>query len=149
MRFSFLNFISKSTNQFFFMAIEVYFPGGKKVDANINGFTIKTDQAVKSGGEGSEPEPFMLFLASLATCAGIYIKSFCDQRNIPADAIKIYQDQVYDPVARMIGTFKMRIVVPPDFPEKYDHALVQAASLCAVKKHLSDKIKYEIFVERE
>ena len=130
------------------MAMEVYFPGNKKVNAKINNFEIKTDQAEKSGGEGTAPEPFTLFLASLATCAGIYVKSFCDQRHIAADGIRIYMDQIYDPIARMIGTIRMQIVVPADFPEKYDHALIQAASLCAVKKHLSDKIKHEIVVER-
>jgi len=128
--------------------MEVYFDGGKKVNARINGFDIKTDQAVQSGGQGSAPEPFTHFLASLATCAGIYIKSFCDQRNIPADDIRLLQDLEWDPVQRMIGKIRIRIVVPQDFPEKYDSALIQSASLCAVKKHMSEKIRHEITVER-
>ena len=130
------------------MAIEVYFDDGKKVNARINKFEIKTDQAVTSGGEGSAPEPFTLFLASLATCAGIYVKSFCDNRGIPSDKIRLYQDIEYNPVAKMIGKIKIRIVVPEDFPEKYDSALINAASLCAVKKHMSDKIEHEITVSR-
>ncbi|MBW2050564.1 MAG: osmotically inducible protein OsmC, partial [Deltaproteobacteria bacterium] len=51
--------------------VEVSFPGGKRVDAQIGGFTIKTDQSRDNGGDESAPEPFQLFLASIATCAGI------------------------------------------------------------------------------
>ena len=128
--------------------IEVYFDGGKKVNASVNGFEIKTDQAVKSGGDGSAPEPFTLFLASLATSAGIYVKSFCDQRGIPSEDIRLRQDMVYNPELRMFGKFKIEIFVPEDFPEKYESALVNAASLCAVKKHMSEKIEHEITVKR-
>ena len=43
----------------------------KRVDAHVGDFLIKTDQSVKMGGDGSAPEPFTLFLASIGTCAGI------------------------------------------------------------------------------
>jgi ribosomal protein S12 methylthiotransferase accessory factor len=130
------------------MSIEVYFPGNKKVNALVNGHEILTDQVREAGGEGSASEPFTLFLASLATCAGIYVKSFCDQRGIPAENIRLYQDQEYNPIAKMIGKIRIRIVVPPDFPEKYDQAVIHAAGICAVKRHLSEKITHEIVVER-
>ena len=43
----------------------VSFPGGKRVDAEYGGFTIRTDQPPQGGGEGSAPPPFDLFLASI------------------------------------------------------------------------------------
>jgi len=128
--------------------IEVFFNGGKKVSAEVNGFTINTDQGVRNGGEGSAPEPFTLFLASLATCAGIYVKSFCDQREIPTGEIKITMDYEYDPVAKMIAKIMIDIHVPADFPEKYEQAVISAASLCAVKRHLSEKVKSEVRIIR-
>ena len=51
----------------------VSFPGGKRVDAHYNGYHNETDQSPKYGGEGTAPEPYDLFLASMATCAGIYV----------------------------------------------------------------------------
>ena len=60
--------------------IEVTFPGGMQVDAQVEGIIVKTDQAVKNGGDGSAPEPFQLFLASIATCAGVYALDFCNAR---------------------------------------------------------------------
>jgi len=56
--------------------VEVSFPGGTKIDAQIGEFMINTDQATANGGDESAPEPFQLFLASIATCAGIYALSF-------------------------------------------------------------------------
>lgn len=121
--------------------MEIYFNGGKQVFADINGFTVKTDQAVKSGGEGLYPEPFKMFLASLGTCAGIYVKFFCDQRGLSTENIKLTQEMDYDSVRRMVNTFFINIHVPTDFPEKYDEAVIRAANQCAVKKHLHPDIK--------
>lgn len=126
--------------------MEIYFDGNKRVNALVNGFTVSTDQSLMSGGEGTSPEPFTLFLASLGTCAGIYVKSFCDQRHLPAEKVKLHQFLEYDHAKKMIGEVKLEIHVPSDFPEKYHTALISTASLCAVKKHLHPDIKFEVKV---
>jgi ribosomal protein S12 methylthiotransferase accessory factor len=128
------------------MSIEVSFSGNKKVDANIDGYIVKTDQSLKSGGDGTAPTPFALFLASLATCAGVYIKGFCDPRGISTEGIRITMDHDYDPVQKMIVKFIIRIHVPAGFPEQYDNALIKSASLCAVKRHLNPAIENDISV---
>ncbi|MEI6885790.1 MAG: OsmC family protein [Bacteroidota bacterium] len=130
------------------MSIEVYFAGSKKVNAKLEGFTVETDQSVQAGGEGSAPTPFALFLSSLATCAGIYVKGFCDQRSLPTDKVSLTLDYIVDPMTKNIGKFIIKIFVPSDFPEKYDSALIQSAALCAVKRHLNPAIENEITVVR-
>ena len=124
--------------------MEIYFEGNKKVFANIDGHTIKTDQAIRSGGDGEYPEPFTLFLTSLGTCAGIYVKSFCDQRGIPSDNIRLTQAQKFNPVKKIIDHIEIQIHVPVDFPEKYENAVIHKASLCAVKRHLKDDIEVNV-----
>ena len=128
--------------------MDIYFDGNKKVFADVNGFTIKTDQAVRSGGDGEYPEPFTLFLASLGTCAGIYVKVFCDQRNIPTENIRLTQELRFDPVKHMIGQIDLDIHVPGDFPEKYEQAMIQTASLCAVKRHMKEDVRFNVAVKR-
>jgi putative redox protein len=130
------------------MPIEIYFEGGKKVNAVIDGFTVKTDQPIQSGGDNSAPAPFSLFLASLGTCAGIYVKGFCDQRGIDSSGIRISMDYIYDPVQKRVGKFIIDIHVPGDFPEQYDAAVIKTASLCAVKRHLSTDIENVISIVR-
>jgi putative redox protein len=130
------------------MAIDIYFNGNKKVNAVIDGFTVTTDQPVQAGGDNSAPTPFNMFLASLGTCAGIYIKGFCDQRGIDSKDIRIVMDYNYDPIQKMIVKFIMRVHVPADFPEQYEAAVIKSAALCAVKRHLNPIIENEITIVR-
>ena len=128
--------------------IDIFFEPGKKVNATVNGFTVRTDQSIQAGGEGTAPEPFALFLASLATCAGIYVRNFCEHRGIPTSEISLTMDHRYDPETKLIDLITIRIRVPASFPEKYEAAMIHTAALCKVKRHLSDKIHTEITVIR-
>ena len=114
----------------------ISFPGGACVDAACGDMVIRTDQPVGSGGQGSAPTPFDLFLASLGTCAGIYVLSFCQQRDLPTEGIRIVERVEMDPATHLVGEVALEIQLPADFPEKYAPALIRAADLCAVKRHL-------------
>ena len=116
--------------------MRITFEGSKKVIAEFNGRQIVTDQPVRAGGDGPAPAPFDLFLASIGTCAGIYVKSFCDQRGIPTEGISLEQDMKFNPETHMISHLDIKIILPEDFPEKYKDAVVNSANLCAVKRHL-------------
>jgi len=129
------------------MKIEITFEGNKIVNANMNGMIVKTDQPVKAGGNGSAPSPFDLFLASIGTCAGIFVKSFCDQRGISTENIKLSQELEFDAVAHLVKKINIEIQVPIDFPEKYKEALVNAANLCSVKKHLHQPPTIEVYTK--
>ena len=123
------------------MEMEITFAGGARVDANFGGFSLKTDQPVQGGGDNSAPSPFATFLASIGTCAGIYVLGFCNQRGIPTDGIKIIQRMHTDRTTGMVGQIDLEIQVPPDFPEKYKSAVIRSAEQCAVKKHLENPPK--------
>jgi putative redox protein len=129
------------------MEMVIDFPGGAKVDAHFGGFTIHTDQPPMGGGDGSAPTPFAVFLASIGTCAGIYVLGFCKQRGLPTEGIRIVQRMYNDPFSGMIGKIDLEIQVPPSFPEKYRPSLVRSAELCAVKKHFENPPKFNIFTQ--
>ncbi len=118
------------------MDMEITFPGGARVDANFGGFALKTDQPVQGGGQGSAPTPFATFLASIGTCAGIYVLGFCQQRGIPTQGIKIVQRMHSDRMTGLVGQIDLEIQLPSDFPAKYKDAVIRSAEQCAVKKHL-------------
>ena len=120
------------------------FPGGARVDAHFGPYTIQTDQPPAGGGEGSAPTPFSLFLASLGTCAGIYVLGFCRQRNLPADGIRLVQLVDRDPLTHMVSHVSLEIHLPSAFPEKYKEALIRSAEQCAVKKHLEKPPKIAV-----
>jgi ribosomal protein S12 methylthiotransferase accessory factor len=126
--------------------IDVAFPGGKKVDARIAGHFIPTDQSLQNGGENAAPEPFQVFLASIATCAGIYAKSFCDQRGLSSplglEMDITRRDDGY------LSRLDLVLHVDAGFPVKYDSAIIRAMELCAVKKQLREDIVTSIRVKR-
>jgi len=120
------------------MEMEIVFPGGARVDAVMGTTVIPTDQ------NGAAPQPFALFLASIGTCAGVYVLGFCRRRGLSTDGIKIVQRMHADPATHMVEQVDLDIVVPPDFPEKYHDALVRAADQCAVKKHLEKPPRFNV-----
>lgn len=128
--------------------MEITFDGGKVVTAHSHGHVIKTDQPVEGGGANSAPSPFELFMASIGTCAGIYVKSFCDNRKIPTDKIKIVQSAEYDKETGLPVNIKLDIKLPPDFPEKYIDSVISVAQLCKVKKTIANPPVFEIITSK-
>jgi putative redox protein len=129
------------------MEIEITFPGGARVDAQLNPHTIHTDQPSRDGGEGSAPTPFDTFLASIGACAGIYVLNFLRKRDLPTEGVRLIQRIQRDPTTGMVGHIDLEIKVFDDFPEKYRPAIVRAAELCAVKKHFEKPPQFNVTVK--
>ncbi|MBN2723209.1 MAG: OsmC family protein [Deltaproteobacteria bacterium] len=126
----------------------VSFPGGKKVDVSFGAFTVKTDQSRLGGGDASAPEPFALFLASIASCAGIYVLGFCQAREIDTSGLTITQ-KVMSGEHGGIGKIVLEINLPKGFPEKYKKAVIRSADQCAVKKTMFNPPQFEILAHIE
>ena len=126
------------------MEMNVYFPGGKKVNAVYKGFTIETDQAKEEGGDASAPEPYSLFLASIGTCAGIYVVYFCQERGIDTSDIRMTLEFVRNEKKHLTEAVHIHIDLPPDFPPKYKAALVKTAGLCTVKRNILDPPEFTV-----
>jgi len=118
--------------------MEITFDGGKVVTAHTHGHSIRTDQPLDNGGDDTAPAPFDLYLASIGTCAGIYVKSFCDNRKIPTDKIKIIQKTEFSKETGLPVSLTIDIQLPADFPEKYKASVISVAELCKVKKSINN-----------
>ena len=128
--------------------MQIRFPGGKKVQAVYDDITVLTDQPVIDGGSGSAPSPFDLFLASIGTCAGYYVLSFCQKNNIPTEQIKLTAQFLRNPATHLVENIAIDVQVPKEFPEKYKSAVIKAAGLCTVKRHLEQPPQIDITVSR-
>lgn len=120
------------------MEMTIEFPGGTRVTAHFGEYTVETDLPPHGGGEGSAPTPFETFLASLGTCAGIYVLGFCRQRGLPVEGIRLVQHAQLNPKTGMADSISLDIHLPSDFPEQYHAAVVRAAEQCKVKKHFEN-----------
>ncbi|MEN8168322.1 MAG: OsmC family protein [Pseudomonadota bacterium] len=124
--------------------VDISFPGGKRIDAKIGDFVIQTDQSEKYGGSASAPEPFDLFLASIASCAGIFAWNFCQSRNLSTEGIALRMECARDEQKKLFSEMILHLTLPDGFPEKYRSGILRAMELCAVKRHLHEAPKFTI-----
>ncbi len=124
--------------------VQVSFPGGKRIDARIDDFIIQTDQSEKYGGSASAPEPFDLFLASIATCAGIYAWNFCQARDLATEGIDLSMECIRDEGKKRFTEMRLLLTLPAGFPEKYRAGILRAMELCAVKQHIHEAPRFSI-----
>jgi putative redox protein len=108
-------------------------PGGRRVDAQVGQHLVHTDQPKENGGEDIAPSPFDVFLASMGTCAGIFVQGFCAKRGIPYQAIRILERLEYDADGGLAAV-ELEIQLPPDFPLKYRETIVKVVEQCSVKR---------------
>ncbi|MGV3623604.1 MAG: OsmC family protein [Archangium sp.] len=116
--------------------LEISLPGGRRVDARVGEHLIHTHQPRENGGTDSAPSPFEIFLASIGTCAGIFVQGFCAKRDIPFEDIRIQQHIDVDEHG-VLRSIDLDLRLPPTFPERYRNALVQVVDQCSVKKAIA------------
>ena len=93
-------------------------------------------QSPKYDGEGSAPEPFDLFLSSIACCAGIFALNFCQARKLSTEGLGLKMECVRDEQKKLFSRMNLILTLPDGFPEKYRDGMVRAINQCAVKKHI-------------
>ncbi len=124
--------------------IRVTLPGGRRIDAHVGRHVVPTDQPLDNGGEDRAPSPYQLFLASLATCAGIFVQGFCAKRELPTEGIGLVLRTEHDAETGTLARVSIDIEVPPGFPEKYRDALVRAAEGCTVKRAIDARPQFTV-----
>lgn len=122
----------------------MFFPGGKKVHGQYKGFTVKTDQPKRNGGDGEDLSPFDLFIASLGTCTGFFVLRFCQEREISIEGLQMILRTHRDEGKKIISKVEVEITLPLGFPKKYKKAIIAAANSCTVKKHLFEPPIFEV-----
>lgn len=123
--------------------IVVTLPGGRRVDAQVGKHLVRTDQPLDNGGEDTAASPFQLFLASIGTCAGIFVQGFCAKRGLPTEGIRILERTHYAEDGTL-SRVELDIEVPAGFPEKYREALVRVADQCSVKKAIQLQPRFDV-----
>jgi ribosomal protein S12 methylthiotransferase accessory factor len=130
------------------MELKVTLEGGKRVATRIGNHLIMTDQPTKHGGDDSAPAPYDLFMASIGTCVGFYVQSYCESKGIDPSGIDITLNAKRDPKTKQINGFLTTIHVPPEVPENLHAALKRVAEQCAVKKTIMSNPEFVVEMVR-
>lgn len=126
------------------MLMKVSFPGPMAVEASVGSFTVRTDQPVTSGGDNSAPSPYLLFLSSIATCAGFFALRFCQQREIATEGMELIAAFETNQESHRLEKVRLELKLPDGFPEKYEQAIVKAMDQCTVKRAINNPPEFEI-----
>ena len=124
------------------MEIKVNLEGGKRFSNQIVNQRIVTDQPVKHGGTDAAPAPYDLFVASIGTCAGFYVQSYCESKGVDASGIDITLHLKRDPENKKVSGFVTKIHIPEGLPEKLHSALRTVAEQCAVTKTIMNNPEF-------
>ena len=91
---------------------------------------------VKNGGGGTAPQPFDLFFASLASCAGISVLEYCTDNGLSSDGLSVELIAEFDVQERRYATIQTDITLPDGFPEDHKEGIRREAESCTVKSHI-------------
>ncbi len=69
--------------------------------------------------------------------------AFMKQRGIPTEGSGITMTSEVDPERGMVGKVGFELHLPPEFPEKYEQAVVRAVEQCTVKRHLHQPPEFD------
>lgn len=129
------------------MELLVTLHGGKRVSTKVGKHEIFTDQPEKSGGTDTAPAPYDLFLASIGTCVGFYIQTFCQKRDLDTSGIEVKVTATRSPGSKITDGFEIDLLLPDSIPERLHGAMIKTAEQCAVKKTIACNPVFKVQVK--
>lgn len=121
------------------MQAEVTFPEPTRIRARSKGLTVEVGPPPDHGGDPEAYGPFDILLCSLATCTGFQVADFLRQRGFDTATAGVRIEAERGDDSHLLERVDIQITVPPDFPAKYQDAIVRAAGLCFIKQQLGQK----------
>ena len=115
------------------MEMVLDYKGGFEFTASSRGHSVTIDLPPAMKGEDKGMTPPELFVASLASCVGMYVLFYCNGQNLPTEGMKIianYEDSPEKPAR--IGKITLEICIPAGVPEEHRGPLMQMAHQCKV-----------------
>ena len=110
--------------------------GGKAFNISIRQHQILADAAPDDGGEDGGPRSADLFVASLGSCVGMIVVTYCKAHDLPYEGMEVdcAFDLADDPIR--IASVAIDVTMPADFPESRRKALLRVAEACPIHNTL-------------
>jgi ribosomal protein S12 methylthiotransferase accessory factor len=106
-------------------------------------FDARGDYALAAGGRtivpgpGPPPAPPVLFLGSLAACAGAFAAGYLKARGLPFAGLTVEAEAPHLDGPRRLGPVALRVVLPAPVEERHLPPLKRAVDLCTLKNTLA------------
>jgi uncharacterized OsmC-like protein len=114
------------------MEMKIAYKGKKKFMVTTRGQQLLVDQPIEDEGTDEGMTPPEIFVASLATCMGVYVLNYCKNIGInPNDMILSVEWEKTSNPAR-IGKIKVDIKLPKIKAKDRQQAIIKVAEHCLV-----------------
>jgi len=107
-----------------------------KFDAEGN-YAIVHEGRVIAPGPGPLPAPPVLFLGSLAACAGLFAINYMKARGLPSDGLSVAGEAGHADDPRRLVDVELRVRLPRPIEERHLAPLRRAVDLCTLKNSLT------------
>ena len=120
------------------MKMKVTYDGGMKFTGKVRGHEIVIDQPKEGGGSDLGPTPPELFVASLASCVGVYAAFYCNTHEISIEGMEL--DVEWEKAERptRVGKVAVSITIPGGVPQEMRERVVTAAKHCLIHNTLEN-----------
>lgn len=115
---------------------QVSYPAPGRIRACARDLVVEVGPPPHRGGDPAAYGPFDILLAALATCTGFPVMDFLEERGFASREAAVNIRARRGEETHLLEEVEVEIVTPPDFPRKYEDALVRAAGLCFIKEQL-------------
>lgn len=88
-------------------------------------------------GDGPLPAPTIVFLGSVAACAGIFAVNYLKARGLPFDGLRAVGEAGYAEDPRRIADIRVEVLLPSPVDERHMAPLRRAVDLCTIKNTLA------------
>lgn len=122
--------------------------GGLKFATQIRGHRVMVDQPAHVGDDEG-PMPLELLGASLGSCVALYVKQFCEARDLPYEGMRVEVQQLGARNPGRVGTFDVRVILQDELPEQYAEVLERVARSCPAHNTLSMGSEVAVRIEQE
>lgn len=116
--------------------MKISYEGKRQFTASERGHSITVDLPEAKGGEDTGLTPPELLSASLGTCIGVYVTSYCESVGVDCTGmtIEVKQDMAENP--NRIGRLHAKVHIPGGVPENRMAAVKKVAGHCLIHQTL-------------
>ncbi len=106
--------------------------GDMLFETQLGNHAIRIDVPDSMGGSDRGPTPPELFVASLGSCVGAFVASYCDKAEIDMDGMNVVVsfDKASNPTR--LTNLQVKVNMPNDGCKNREKAIKMAASHCPV-----------------
>lgn len=127
--------------------MRICFEGGMRFTAETRGHQVTVDLPEAKGGTDQGMTPPELLAASLGTCIGVYVASYCESVGIDITGMTIDVASEMAQAPARIGQFHAAVTIPGGIPEDRMKAVHRVAENCLIHQTLCNEPEMTIEIK--